>query len=265
MFKILFLGTGAADWPFKKYPGAPPALLSGEFRGSSSILVNGKILVDCGPTVPAAMETFNVALSRLSDILITHTHGDHFSLKSLGTLAGRVKSSAQLNLWMEQGALEKAGTLNNIYNIHKLEPGREVSIAGCSVMPLPANHRVSNSPESPLHFLFSFSGKNFFYALDGSWLSTAAWRAIMNLQLDAIVWDGTIGDLPGDHRIFEHNSIPVIRLMNQTLQASGVYADSARIILSHLGRTLHPGHRELAKNLGEEGMEPAHDGLLVKI
>ncbi|MFH1964275.1 MAG: MBL fold metallo-hydrolase [Acidobacteriota bacterium] len=265
MFKILFLGTGAPDWPFRKYPGDPGRLFSGEFRGSSSILVNGKILVDCGPTVPAAMETFDVDLSRLSDILITHTHGDHFSLKSLETLAGRVKSSARPNLWMEQGALERAGTLNNIYNIHRLEPGKEVSIAGCSILPLSANHKVSSSPESPLHFLFSVPGKNFLYALDCSWLSTAAWRAIMNLQLDAIVWDGTIGDLPGDHRIFEHNSIPVIRLMNQTLQANGVYADSSRIILSHLARTMHPEHRELARNLGKEGMEPAYDGMVVKI
>ena len=87
----------------------------------------------------------------------------------------------------------------------------------------------------------------------------------MKLKLDVIVWDGTIGDQPGDYRIFEHNSIPMIRLMNQTLRANGVYRDSTRIILSHLARTLHPEHRELTGILGIEGLEPAHDGMLLEI
>ncbi len=263
--QILFLGTGAADWPFDEYPSDSRPLLAGEFRGSSSILLGGKILVDCGPTVPAAVEMFDVNLSLLKDVLITHTHEDHFSLKSLKSIAGRVGDSVKLNLWVERGALAKTESLGNIFNIRILEPGREAEIGGYSILPLAANHGVTNSPEIPLHFLFSFPGRKLLYAMDGAWLMKAAWRAIMELELDCIIWDGTIGDLPGDYRIFEHNSIPMIRIMNQTLRANGVYTGSTRIILSHLARTLHPGHRELAEKLAKEGMESAHDGMVVKI
>ncbi len=264
-FTILFLGTGAADWPHGKYQGDSRKLLSGEFRGFSSILVNGKVMVDCGPTVPAALSAFDVDLSGLSDILITHTHRDHFSLQSLELIAGRSNLPGRLNLWMDEGALTKGDPLVGLFNLRSLKPGKTVNISGCSVRPLPANHRVSRSLETPLHFLFSSLERNFLYALDGAWLSTAAWKAIQNLQLEAVIWDGTIGDLPGDYRIFAHNSIPMIRIMNQTLKDNGIYNCSTRIILSHLARTLHPGHRELAENLKKEGMEPAHDGMVVEI
>ena len=265
VFKILFLGTGAADWPYGKYQGDSRKLLSGDFRGYSSILVNEKVIVDCGPTVPAALSAFNVDLSGLSDILITHTHRDHFSLESLELIAGRSSPPGKLNLWMEEGALPKGDPLAGLLNLRPLKPGKTVSISGCTVRPLPANHRVSRSLEIPLHFLFSSLERNFLYALDGAWLTTAAWKAVQNLRLDAIIWDGTVGDMPGDYRIFAHNNIPMIRMMNQTLRENGVYSESTRIILSHLARTLHPGHRELVKNLKKEGMEPAHDGMVVGI
>ena len=265
VFKILFLGTGAADWPYGKYQGDSPKLLSGDFRGYSSILVNGKVMVDCGPTVPGALSAFDVDLSGLSDILITHTHRDHFSLQSLESIAGRSDLPGRLNLWMEEGALTKADPLAGLFTLRRLKPGNPVSVSGCSILPLPANHRVSRSLETPLHFLFSSLDKNFLYALDGAWLSTHAWKAIQNLKLEAVIWDGTIGDSPGDFRIFAHNNIPMIRMMNHTLRENGVYFESTRIILSHLARALHPEHRELVKNLKKEGMEPAHDGMVVRI
>ncbi len=264
-FNIRFLGTGAADWPCEGYPEVARELLSGSFRGYSSILVNGKVLVDCGPTVPAALSVFGSGLSGLSDILITHTHRDHFSLEALEEIAETRKSPEKMNLWLEQGAMEKAASLAGMFNIQALVLGKAAGINHCSILSLPANHRVSHSRETPLHFLFSHLGKHFLYALDGSWLSTAAWKAIQNLQLDAIIWDGTIGDLPGDYRMFAHNNIPMIRMMNQTLRENGVYSPSTRIILSHLARNLHPSHHELQARLADEGMEAAHDGMEVEI
>ena len=261
--QILFLGTGAADWPLKNYPDDSSPLLSGEFRGYSSILINGKILVDCGPTVPKAMEAFSVDLSRLKYILITHTHRDHFSLKSIEKvieMAGR-----KLELRVEEGAVDMAGPLKKFCDIRRMKVGKEFSLGKHSVLPLPANHRVSKSAEKALHFLFNLAGKHVLYALDGAWLETPSWKAIQNLQLEAVIWDGTIGDIPGDYRVFAHNSLPMIRLMNQSLKANGVLKDSSRIILSHMARTLHPTHEKLQVKLADEGMEAAHDGMIVRI
>ena len=261
--KIQFLGTGAADWPFRRYPDDPGPLLSGDFRGSASILVNEKILVDCGPTVPRALDLFSVDLTRLKHIIITHTHQDHFRLESLERVVK--KAGRKINLWIEKGAAEKARQLERKCRIRPLKVGKKSEMGDFVVLPLPANHRVSGSSEIPLVFLFTCQGKRLLYALDGAWLTTPAWKAIQKLQLDAVIWDATIGDRAGDYRVFAHNSLPMIRLMNQTMRENGVYKDSTRVFLSHLARALHPPHEVLEKRLAEEGMAAAHDGMVVEI
>ena len=57
--ELLFLGTGAANWP-RKYPPLNKTLARGETRGMSSMLINGHILIDCGPTVLDVMKRYDV-------------------------------------------------------------------------------------------------------------------------------------------------------------------------------------------------------------
>ncbi len=47
-------------------------------RGHTSFLIDGEILVDCGPTILYNIEKFKIDISNLQIILITHFHGDHF-------------------------------------------------------------------------------------------------------------------------------------------------------------------------------------------
>ena len=261
--EILFLGSGAAGWPFRDYPDSQRQLTSGDFRGSSSILINRQILVDCGPTVPKAMDMFSVDPERLKHIIITHTHRDHFlqaSLERVIALAGR-----DINLWLESGAVEKAASLQEICNLRPMKTGEELTLGDCNVLPLPANHRVSKSDETTLNFLVNCSGRKMLYALDGAWLTTFTWKAVQKLELDAVIWDATIGDLPGDYRMFAHNNLPMIRLMNESLRNNGVFTDGTRVVLSHLARNLHPPHGDLNVNLDGEGMEAAHDGMVLKL
>jgi hypothetical protein len=68
-FSILCLGSGAADWDVKEYPQKRDLLLSGTYRGQSSILINGSILVDCGETVPLALDIFEIDPGAITDIV----------------------------------------------------------------------------------------------------------------------------------------------------------------------------------------------------
>jgi len=53
--EVLFLGTGAADWPAQYCPLIDDAGV-GTVRGHSSVIVDGQILIDCGATVPKAID-----------------------------------------------------------------------------------------------------------------------------------------------------------------------------------------------------------------
>ena len=85
----------------------------------------------------------------------------------------------------------------------------------------------------------------------------------MKKKLDAIIWDATIGERKGDYRIFEHNDLTMIRQMNQTLKNRKIIKPAARIILTHMARTLHPSQKQLEEKLLPEGLIPAYDGMSV--
>ncbi len=81
--KILFLGTGANDWLIeKRMPGT-------YFRRYTAALVNGELLIDCGPHIYDYVEECGDPhlLDNVKTVVITHRHSDHFSPASLMRLA----------------------------------------------------------------------------------------------------------------------------------------------------------------------------------
>jgi hypothetical protein len=67
----------------------------------------------------------------------------------------------------------------------------------------------------------------------------------------------------GDYRICEHNDLTMIRHMNQTLKNRKIVKPDAKIMLTHMARTLHPSHNQLEKKLLPESLIPAYDGMYV--
>jgi ribonuclease Z len=83
-FKITILGSGAALPTFKRNPTAQYIECN-----------NRHILIDCGEGTQLQLRKYNVKLQRISFILISHLHGDHFfglvGLLSTMHLLGRDK------------------------------------------------------------------------------------------------------------------------------------------------------------------------------
>ena len=77
--KILFLGTGAADFPERKEG------VSG-FRRTASALVDGVLLIDPGPWVLDAIKEYGVDDKSIKYIINTHRHGDHYSQSTVDFL-----------------------------------------------------------------------------------------------------------------------------------------------------------------------------------
>ena len=70
--KLLFLGTGAADWDASQaHLGDHTALQ----RRTTSVLVNQDLLIDHNPTVPEAMASFGADGGKIRNVLISHSHG----------------------------------------------------------------------------------------------------------------------------------------------------------------------------------------------
>ena len=229
----------------------------------SSMLVNGHILIDCGPTVLDVMNCYDVDPAGITDILLTHTHSDHLHPGNIMSIAnGRDASLGPLKFWGDPEALKKVPDSDRIEKI-PVEHGKSFQVHGLTMTGLAANHDVHGSKEQCLLYLIESATKRAFYATDTGWLPTTTWLHIERKQLDAIIWDATCGEGKGDPRIFSHNDLTMIRHMNQTLMQRKVLKPDAKIILTHIADRLHPPHHVLEKKLIPEGLIPAYEGMSV--
>lgn len=225
--KILFLGTGAADWPRKKEAGMT------EFRRLSSALIDDVLLIDPGPQVREALEELGRSPDRIKYIINTHKHSDHYSEETVK--------------WLESFGAE----------LIDVAAGEEMTIGRYTVWAYSGNHSTC---DGTVHFIISDGESTVFYGLDGAWLMYDEVQGIMAHRPTLAVLDATIGFIDGDYRIFEHNNLNMVLEMKKTLSPYvGQFA------ISHMARTLHTAHEELAESMREHGVIAAYDGLELSV
>jgi len=222
--KITFLGTGAADWIFSEHKNIEGV------RRNSSLLVDDCLLIDPGPDVPNALLTFGKKASEIKYIINTHQHQDHFDESTVQGLSGA--------------------------QFYPMASGDEMKLGKYTVFALPANHATC---DGAVHFIITDGEKRLFYGLDGAWLTYAEVSAIKKNGIDLAVFDATVGEAMGDFRIFEHNDLHMVLDIKSSLDKY-----IKRVFISHMARTLHTTHRELAALMKPHGIEVAFDGCEVE-
>ncbi len=255
--ELLFIGTGAADWE--------KPIESGEFRGYSSLLIDNHILVDCSRTAPIRMREYGIDWDQVSDIIITHSHRDHFDQESILKLAEARRQSGKTKLCVHVEKSWASSVKSDSFIVNPVEVENKIQVGDYEILPLASNHMGIYDNEITLHYLFCKKNTCWLYATDGAWMLNRTWKILRKYKLDCWVVDCTIGDgHEGDYRIFEHNSLPMIRIMADTLLKQGVLKEDAAILLTHLARTLHPSQTILDEKL-KPPYKVVYDGLVHRI
>ena len=179
--KILFLGTGAADFPKDKNGVVG-------FRRTSSALIDNKILIDPGPWVRDAINEFGVNLKGIKYILNTHRHSDHYCQESVDFL------------------VENGATFVDIKDKDTL------CLDGYTVEAYKGNHTAE-----VCHFIIKDGRSCLFYGLDGAWLQYEEIIAIWKNKPDLAVLDATVGFIEKDWRVFEHNNLNMVIEMKKSI------------------------------------------------
>ena len=256
MSEMIFLGTGAADWNLAMKN-------EGFFRRNSSCLIDKKLLIDPGAHIFSFIEDFNMPdlFDELTDIIVTHFHSDHINKESVLRLA----ENRSLRVGCDKRTMEHIGEHPNItYTLFK--PYIEYNVGDMIVTPLLANHDIVADGEN---FAFNYyvetkEGKSIFYGLDSAWILRPTWEYLKKKKFDAFVFDCTVGD-KDDWRLFEHNTIPMIRKMVEEINAKELMKDGGKLIASHIARTLHKSHEDTAEILEKINMITAFDGMKVQL
>ena len=251
--KLKFIGTGAADWGEDS-----------EGRVNACALIDGTVMID--GTMRALKNLDDPAA--ITDILFTHSHEDHFDPALLALLAP-VRAHAHKS-WA--GEIAVPGV-----EIVPFDALTDFDVGHLRITALPSNHSTGRANEITVHFVVRGDGRSLFYATDGAWLLNAEWHALINEELDAAIFDATVGEMyPSDYRVFEHNTVGMVRLMARAMRnpmngpnpvhgpMKPVLKPNAKVYLTHLARTLQPAHEELVKSCEGE-LIVACDGLEVTI
>ena len=249
--KLLFLGTGAADHAWSRY-GEPGVL------GSTASLLEGHILLDCGPTVCRALERFDVDAEKITAIVNTHSHGDHFNVEQIRKIA----SGRTVDFY---GTVQACEQVKEFCCVHPVEYGDVFEIGSCRFLTLPANHAVADLKEDTFNYLITCSGKTLLYALDTAWMLTRARRLIGETKIDCIIWDATMSE-PDDWRIFEHSDPEMFSAIRRVLIQTGNVTEDVPVYFDHRARTLWPAELSEQQKIAERyGAHLAIDGETVTI
>ena len=277
--KLTFLGTGAADWDINAYtPGT-------EFRRFSSALVNDDLLIDPGPHILHFCRTEHRPdlLDHVKNIIVTHSHADHFSPKTVEALC----VDRPVTLWGDAACMRKlvaalgSETAGRIHFVEiAVRRQAPYSIGGYNVWSLRSNHLTEDNDEITRLYLIEAPApaadnndpaapdrtRLLFYGCDSAWLPTETWNVMRDKPVNALVLELTCGEpAPDDWRIFEHNTLDMLKLMLAMFRKYGCFAPDVRYYTSHMARTLHTGHAALVQTLAPLGVTPAYDGLEIEI
>ena len=253
--EILFLGTGAADWELK-----PENEMKENERRYSSMLIDGKILLDVAPQSFDYAEKLGIDFEAITDCLITHTHGDHYNKTVMLKFAKRI--GHKINMYCNTDAIDRLalGDYPEYFNIVPLNRFDKFVAGDYEITAVDANHLVENSPEQPLHYIFTSQGKTYMLGGDGGMYTAHTWEYMRTLKFDVIIFDATVGDSDCDWRLGTHNSIPMIRLIVAAMREAEMISSDTVLVANHLAKTLHAEDEETERIFAQIGIKVAYDG-----
>ena len=252
---ILFLGTGANDWLIEKRKKGM------FFRRYTAALINGEVLIDCGPHIFDFVEHYGDPhlLDNVKTVVITHRHSDHFCPETLMKIAG----DHDVTLVCDDFCFSQITDTKGIKRI-PMPLYKKTAIGDYKFIALPANHDVRGAGKDARHFIITMpDDKELYYGLDGTWFSTSEWLVLKKHQCAVMVLDCTIGRVK-DARVFEHNNMSMVRMMVKQIRKSKVLAPGGVIVGSHFSRKLMPSHFNTRLMLKCYGIKAAEDGMKIE-
>ena len=272
--KIFFLGTGSAEGypsPFCECENCREARKAGgkSFRQRSSIMIDDKLLFDFGPDLVGYTLKYNLCLSSIKVLLITHSHYDHFypeNLKLLLPETGTILTDPPaLKIICSQDVADRiSNTCRDIksavpWEIIIADAYKTVTTLGFEITALPAAHMVGK--EKAFFYMVRSKEKTLLCAYDtGKW-NEEGWEYLKGHHFHGVIIDETMGyESYGEH----HNIEEVIVVKNR-MTRDGLIDNKTAFIITHISHNLNPVHRRLEELFAPESIQVAYDGLEVII
>ena len=266
--KITWLGTAAAEGVpalFCDCPQCAAARKAGgqEIRTRAGALIDGCLKLDFGPDSYIQMLRAGLDFHTLENILITHTHEDHFAywdiqyrLKPYSQLP---ESAPPLTVWGNARAGDMlAGFLKpGVLEFRLMEPFQPRQVGGYRVTALEAVHARE---ERALFYLIEKDGASILYAHDTDEFTEADMEFLAGRHIGLISMDCTNGVLELDY--IGHMGLSDNLRMREKLLKCGAADARTVFVANHFS---HNGVRSIGEMRAlAPAMEIAWDGLTLE-
>ncbi len=276
--KIVFLGTGAAEGVPAAYCGCDDCKGvrergGREIKTRSSIRLGKYYQIDVTPDLYAQMLKHNLTMRDIEYVLITHTHGDHFSLTGITdkTMA-KDTNNKPLHIYLSTPGAEfvrKIPELEGIseeqrnrkaelFRIHTLEYFGEYRIGDLEVETIKGNHTTNAENEYAINYLITTpEGHKLLYALDTGYYTDETWEYLRGRQVDVLIMDCTFaGRTDRGEYASGHLAIDSFLNMLDRMKQIGFINEKTRIYATHFNP--HQG-------LTHDGIQEAFDNTPYKV
>jgi phosphoribosyl 1,2-cyclic phosphate phosphodiesterase len=272
--KLQFLGTAASEGipnPFCRCNICEKARLEKgkNIRTRSAMIIDDVMQIDMAPEFFYQVMRENIDVTRITDLLFTHTHPDHFNV---GDLFSRMEGygfdiSHPLHVYGSDRAINGClevlpGYSKERFQFHLPAPFETFETAsGHRVTPLLANHAKW---EYCFTYLIEKDGKTLFYGHDSGYFPELTWQALKGKKIDLAIFECTYGYKQND-RTDNHMSIETVLAAQQRMIDEGMFHAETELLTSHHSHSSGFMHAELVEIFKPHGIEVAYDGLIKTI
>jgi adenosylcobinamide kinase / adenosylcobinamide-phosphate guanylyltransferase len=256
---LTVLGSGSADgWPNPHCGCAScaSARTCGTLRGQTAALLDGVLLLDCGPETPHAAQRAGLDLTRLRHVLVTHAHPDHCAPAFL-LFRSWVDGSPPLDVVGPPEVLEQARMWvapDSPVRFRAVTAGDRLTLGAYDVRVLAALH---GQPGAGVLFDVTAPAGRLLYATDTGPLPDSTVAAVRGAGFDVVLMEETFGDHTGHGT--DHLDLVTFPEQLRRLRAVGAVTSGTDTVAVHLSHH-NPAPPELSRRLAPWGARVVPDG-----
>lgn len=265
--RVHLLGTGSADgWPsaFCDCASCASERAAGRSRGQTAALLDGLVLLDCGPTTAQSAERAGVSLREVRVLLFTHQHSDHCSPATL--MHRSWVTDGPLTVMGPPDVVAACGTWlppDTSVRFVPVAPGDALEVDGYAVRVLASSHSTGlggGVPDAVLYDVTAPSGHRLLHATDTGPLPAETVAAARDAAYDVVLLEETFGDHL-DHGT-DHLDLATFPEQVRRLRDVGAVTERTDLVAIHLSHH-NPPTPELARRLADWGARVVGDGELL--
>lgn len=244
--EVVLLGTGSADgWPnpFCSCASCNDARECGQIRGQTAALVDGALLIDCGPEIPRAAARLGHRLDSVTTLLFTHAHPDHVGPAAL-LFRHWAKERRQLRVVGPPAVLELCAPWvapDDPASFVPIAAGDTVAVEGFTLRALAANHHGPDIGPAVLYDIEDHKGERLLYACDTGLLPPATLNQLADRSFDIALVEETFGDLRSHDG--SHLDLATFAETVATLRRCGALTERSEVVAVHLSHHNPPTSR----------------------